>query len=54
MSRPIRALLALAAVSFVLVASACADATAPRPNASTCDYNNGNTCLSADYNNGNT
>lgn len=44
MSRQIRALLVLCAVSFVLVASACADATAPRPGSTPCDVNNPNTC----------
>jgi hypothetical protein len=39
-----RHLLALVAVSFVLVAAACADATAPQPHALTCDVNNPNVC----------
>ncbi len=42
MSRPIRSLLALVVVSFALVASACADSTAPRT--ATCDVNNPNIC----------
>jgi hypothetical protein len=45
MSRPIRALLALGLVSFALAATACADATGPRPTADTvCDVTNSNTC----------
>jgi hypothetical protein len=44
MSRQIRALLVLCAVSFVLVASACADATAPQTHEVTCDVNNPNIC----------
>lgn len=51
MSRQLRILLAVFAVSFALAVSACADATGPR--SATCDYNNGNVCLNADYNNGN-
>ena len=51
MSRHIRTLLAVFAVSFALVASACADATGPQSAA--CDHNNGNVCLNADHNNGN-
>ena len=42
MSRPIRSLAALLIVSFALVASACADSTAPHP--LTCDVNNPNVC----------
>jgi hypothetical protein len=42
MSRPIRALVVLLAVSFALAAAACADATAPRPAA--CDVTNPNVC----------
>jgi hypothetical protein len=42
MSRTIRTLLAVFAVSFVLAASACADATGPQP--LTCDVNNPNIC----------
>ncbi len=42
MLRPTRALLALLLVSFALVASACADSTAPQP--LTCDVNNPNVC----------
>lgn len=53
MSRSTRALLALLAVSFALAASACADATGPRP-APTCDWNGSNTCLNADWNGSNT
>ena len=52
MSRHIRTLLAVFAVSFALIASACADATGPR-SATPCDWNNGNVCLNADWNNGN-
>ncbi len=43
MSRPIRAFFALLVVSFALAATACADATGPRP-APACDYTNGNVC----------
>ena len=43
MSSPIRALFTLLVVSFALVATACADATAPRPTPA-CDYTNGNIC----------
>jgi len=42
MLRPTRALLALLLVSFALVASACADSTAPQP--LTCDVSNPNVC----------
>jgi len=42
MLRPTRTLLALLIVSFALVASACADSTAPQP--LTCDVNNPNVC----------
>ena len=42
MLRPIRSLAALLIVSFALVASACADSTAPHP--LTCDVNNPNVC----------
>jgi hypothetical protein len=41
MSRSIRILLAVLVVSFVVAASACADATAPHP---ACDVNSGNVC----------
>lgn len=44
MSRRIRALLALLVVSFALSATACADATGPRPDTTPCDHNNSNTC----------
>jgi len=44
MSRRIRALLSLAVVSFALTASACADATGPRPDTKPCDTSNSNTC----------
>jgi len=45
MSRPIRALFALLVVSFALAATACADATAPRPaSVASCDVSNPNTC----------
>lgn len=45
MSRPIRGLVALLVVSFALAATACADATGPRPSAdTTCDVSNPNTC----------
>jgi hypothetical protein len=45
MSRPIRGLVALLVVSFALAATACADATGPRPSPDTvCDYTNGNVC----------
>lgn len=44
MSRPIRALLCLAVVSFTLTAAACADAAGPRPGTAPCDTNNSNTC----------
>jgi len=44
MSRRIRALLALVVVSFALTASACAEATGPRPDTKPCDTNNSNTC----------
>ncbi len=45
MSRPIRALFVLLVISFALVATACADATGPQPNAdTTCDLTNGNIC----------
>jgi hypothetical protein len=39
-----RSLLVLVAVSFVLVAAACADSTGPQPHALTCDVNNPNVC----------
>jgi hypothetical protein len=39
-----RALVALFAVTFALAATACADATGPRPGSTPCDYNNSNTC----------
>ena len=42
MSRRIRALVVLFFVSFVLTASACADASGPTSN--TCDQNNPVTC----------
>ena len=41
MSRSIRMLVAVLALSAVFGISACADATAPHP---TCDYSNGNVC----------
>jgi hypothetical protein len=44
MSRRIRLALYLVAVSFVLSAAACADATGPRPEDSLCDKSNGNIC----------
>jgi hypothetical protein len=44
MSRRIRALLALLVVSFALSATACADATGPRPGTTPCDHNSSNTC----------
>lgn len=44
MSRQMRALVALFAVTFVLAATACADATGPRPTAQPCDISNSNTC----------
>ena len=44
MSRQIRALLVLCAVSFVLVASACADVAAPQSGTTPCDWSNPNTC----------
>jgi hypothetical protein len=45
MTRRIRALLSLLLVSFAMTAAACADATAPAPNAeTTCDTNNPNVC----------
>ncbi len=54
MSRSTRALIAALVVSLAFVATACADATGPKPNPhDLCDYNNGNICLTADYNNGN-
>ncbi len=53
MSRSIRALLALALVSFALAATACTDAAGPRTSP-VCDVNNGNTCLNHDVTNGNT
>ncbi len=55
MSRPIRALLTLALVSFALAATACTDAAGPgsRPTP-TCDYTNANTCLTHDVTNANT
>jgi hypothetical protein len=43
MSRHIRTLLTLLVVSYALVASACVDATGPRP-VTVCDWNNPNTC----------
>ena len=42
MSRRIRALVVLFLVSFVLTATACADASGPTSNV--CDQNNPNTC----------
>jgi hypothetical protein len=42
MSRRIRLVFSLLLVSFALSAAACADATAPRPEA--CDQNSQNTC----------
>ena len=53
MSRSIRALLALALVSFTLAATACTDAAGPR-SSPVCDITNGNTCLNHDVSNGNT
>jgi len=53
MSRPIRALLALALISFALAATACTDAAGPR-SSPVCDITNGNTCLNHDVSNGNT
>jgi hypothetical protein len=53
MTRPIRALLVLLAVSFALVATACADVTGPRPNAGLCDVSNNNICPHADVSNNN-
>ncbi len=45
MARRIRFALSLLLVSFAMVASACADATAPTPSADlTCDHNNPVTC----------
>jgi hypothetical protein len=44
MSRRMRALVALCAVTFALAAAACADSTGPRPNTQPCDYQNSNTC----------
>ena len=53
MSRSIRALLALALVSFTLAATACTDAAGPRTSP-TCDVTNGNVCFNHDATNGNT
>ena len=55
MSRRIRFLLALLAVSFALTAAACADATGPSRGACP-DVQSGNTivCLAADVQSGNT
>lgn len=44
MYRRIRLALYLVAVSFVLSAAACADATGPRAEEGFCDKNNGNVC----------
>jgi hypothetical protein len=45
MTRRTRALLSLLLLSFAMTAVACADATAPAPNAdTTCDQSNPNTC----------
>jgi hypothetical protein len=44
MSHRIRALVALALVSFALTATACADTTGPRPGTTPCDTQNSNTC----------
>jgi hypothetical protein len=44
MSRRMRALFAVFAVTIALAATACADATGPRPGSTPCDYNNSNTC----------
>jgi hypothetical protein len=45
MSRRIRLAIYLVAVSFVLSAAACADATGPRPeDTSLCDKSNPNVC----------
>jgi hypothetical protein len=44
MSRTIRTLLAVFAVSFALAASACADATGPQSRTTACDVSNPNTC----------
>jgi len=45
MARRIRFALSLLLVSFAMAAAACADSTAPTPNAdTTCDQNNPNTC----------
>ncbi len=50
MSRSTRALVAVLAVSLALVASACADATGPKPSPNgVCDYTGSNICLSHDY-----
>lgn len=43
MSRRIRAIFALLALTFAFSAAACADATAPRP-AMRCDHSNPWTC----------
>ena len=51
MSRSIRALLALLAVSVALAASACANSTGPQQ-LKACD-SNGASCTSQDYSNGN-
>ncbi|HEX9282841.1 MAG TPA: hypothetical protein VF882_03565 [Gemmatimonadales bacterium] len=54
MSRSTRALIAALVVSLAFAATACADATGPKPNPNgVCDYTNGNICLTADYTNGN-
>ena len=44
MSHRIRALVALALVSFALPAAACTDVSGPRPDTKPCDTNNSNTC----------
>ncbi len=44
MSRRMRALVALFAVTFALAAAACADATGPRPDTKPCDVTGSNTC----------
>jgi hypothetical protein len=44
MSRRMRALFALIAVAIAFTATACADATGPRPGNNPCDYQNSNTC----------
>ena len=54
MSGSIRALLALAFVSFALAATACTDAAGPGSKSPTCDVTNPNTCMTADVTNPNT